>query len=63
MNRINTIGDIYRISGMLEVLSNMQGQEITEVMADQLGDCAGMLSIIGQRLIAEEVYGDDREEA
>lgn len=62
MNDIYIISSIYKVAGMLEGLSNMQGQTITEAMAYQLTDCAEVLNIIGQDMLARKVGGDGKEE-
>lgn len=62
MNDIYIISSIYKVAGMLEGLSNMQGQSITESMAYQLTDCSEILNIIGQELLSRKVGGDGRKE-
>lgn len=62
MNPIYIISSIYKVAGMLEGLSNMQGHAITESMAYQLADCAEVLNVIGQDMLARKVGVDGGKE-
>lgn len=55
MNRDEVIQDIYRMAGLLEGLSCMTGQTMTEGITYMLGDCIDRLEIIGAKLLAEDV--------
>lgn len=63
MNREEVIQDIYRMAGLLEGLSCMTGQTMTEGIAFMLGDCVDRLEILGAKLLAEDVNSrEGREE-
>lgn len=55
MKNEQTIKDIYYMAGILETLSCLQGQTVTEAMVYILADCVDRLELIGTRLLAEDV--------
>ena len=55
MKREEVIQDIYRMAGLLEGLSCMTGQTMTEAITFMLGDCVDRLEILGAKLLAEDV--------
>ena len=55
MNRRQMIKDVYYMAGMLEALSGLQGQTITEGMACILADCVDRLELMGAKLLEEDV--------
>ena len=64
MSRDEVIQDIYRMAGLLEGLSCMTGQTMTEGITYMLGDCVDRLEILGAKLLAEDVkHCEGTEEA
>lgn len=59
MKREEVIQDIYRMAGLLEGLSCMTGQVMTEGITYMLGDCVDRLEIIGAKLLAKDVNSDE----
>lgn len=59
MNLEQVTKDIYRMAGLLEGLSCMQGQTMTEAVAFMLSDCVDRLEIIGAKLLAEDVNSNE----
>ena len=62
MNRKQMIRDVYYMAGMLETMSCMQEQTLTESMVFVLADCVDRLELMGAQLLAKEVYGDEGTE-
>lgn len=58
MTREQMIKDIYTMAGLLEGLTCMQGQPITEAMTDILAVCVDKLELMGAALLAKDVTGD-----
>jgi len=46
---------IYKVAGVLEGLSCMQGQHLTEATTYILADCVDKLELVGAQLLAKEV--------
>lgn len=59
MNHDKIISSVYYVAGLLEGLTCMQGQTITEGMTSILADCVDRLEIIGSALQAEAVIKCD----
>lgn len=59
MNNKAAISDIYRVIGLLEGLTMMQGQTITEGVAIAIGDCLDRLELLGNQLLAKDVQDDE----
>lgn len=57
--RDQMIKDIFYMAGLLEGMTCMQGQTITEGMTSILADCVDRLEIIGSALQAEAVIKCD----
>jgi hypothetical protein len=55
MKRDEVIQDIYRMAGLLEGLSCMTGQTMTEGITYMLCVCVDRLEILGAKLLAEDV--------
>lgn len=55
------IKDIYYMAGLLEGITCLQGQPITEATTHILADCVDRLELMGATLFAEDVK--HREEA
>ena len=62
MKNKQMIKDIYFMAGLLEALSCLQGQTITEGMAFILGDCVDRLELMGAHLLAEDVKNHEGTE-
>lgn len=63
MKREEAIRDIYKVAGLLEGFSCMQGQVMTEAVAYMLADCVDRLELIGAEMMAKDVSGNEAEEA
>ena len=64
MKNKQMIKDVYYMAGLLEALSCLQGQTLTEGMTFILGDCVDRLELIGAQLLAEDVkHHEGTEEA
>lgn len=55
MKHEQMIKDVYYMAGLLEGLSCLQGQTVTEAMVYILADCVDRLELIGTRLFAGDV--------
>lgn len=56
------VKDCYYMAGLLEGLTCMQGQTITEGMAVILADCVDRLELMGAYLLAaKDVTGDEED--
>ena len=62
MNRKQMIRDVYYMAGMIETMSCMEGQPLTESMVFVLADCVDRLELMGAQLLAKEVDGDEGTE-
>ena len=62
MKHEQLIKDVYYMAGLLECISCMQGQTLTESMAYVLADCVDRLELIGAQLLAKELDGDEGKE-
>lgn len=62
MKREETIRDIYKVAGLLEGFSCMQGQVMTEAVAFMLADCVDRLELIGAQMLTKDVNGDEGAE-
>lgn len=59
MNREQMAKECIYMAGLLEGLSCMQGQPLTESIVYMLADCVDRLEIIGVALLAKDVTGDE----
>ena len=59
MKHEQMIKDVYYMAGLLEGLSCMQGQEMTEAHAYLMAECVSRLELMGAKLIEEDVTGDE----
>lgn len=58
--REQMIKDIFYMAGLLEGMTCMQGQSITEAMTAVLADCVDRLELMGAYLLAaKDVTGDE----
>ena len=55
MSREQMIKDAFRIAGLLEGLTCLQGQTMTEAVAFALADCVDRLELMGAQLLAKDV--------
>ena len=62
MKNKQMIKDIYWIAGLLEGVTCLQGQTLTEGMAFILADCVDRLELMGAQLMAEDVKPGERTE-
>lgn len=49
------------MAGLLEGMTCLQGQPVTEAMVYMLADCVDRLEIMGAALLAKDVTGDGNE--
>ena len=59
MKREEMVRDIYKVAGMLEGFSCMQGQVMTEAVVYMLSDCVDKLELIGADLMTKDVAFDE----
>lgn len=50
------------MAGLLEGMTCMQGQPVTESMVYMLADCVDRLELMGAALLAKDVTGDGESE-
>lgn len=60
--REQMIKDIFYMAGLLEGMTCMQGQTITEAMTAVLAVCVDRLELMGAVLLAKDVDGDGETE-
>lgn len=53
------ISDIYRVIGLLEGITMLEGKTITEAVTTVLADCVDRLEIVGVQLLAKDVHDDE----
>ena len=62
MKHEQMIKDVFRIAGLLEGLTCLQGQPMTEALVYVLADCVDRLELIGTQLLAKDVNRDEGTE-
>lgn len=59
MNRDHMAKECIYMAGLLEGLTCLHGQRITESMVYMLADCVDRLELMGAALLAKDVTGDE----